>query len=263
MISSSSSSSSSSSITINMFIMNDACCYQERFAGAGYASAVSASGSVVSWGGDVAITAAGGQFRLCWCSGGMSCSVAENFVVDAGKLELIGVAPLNQKRTCVAGQTCAIDGVTGQSLPPSSYIRALDTCGIATNLPRTPDTGLMYSSQVGENAAQSWTAALTASGGQYRLCWCSIASGPCDDSLAFRVDFGELVVLGAAPTYQQRTCVSGRTCAIDGIRGISLSDQDFLMVLDTCGATDLVPRFPFAVILITLAIITLILVLIL
>ena len=43
---------------------------------------------------------------MCWCAAGQLCSVAEHYRVDMGELILIGPAPLNQDKTCVAGQSC-------------------------------------------------------------------------------------------------------------------------------------------------------------
>lgn len=40
----------------------------------------------------------------------------------------------------------------------------------------------------------------------------------------------------AAPIPRPRTCVGGRTCSLEGLLGNGLSNQDKLMVLDTCGA---------------------------
>ena len=37
------------------------------------------------------VTAAGGQYRLCWCASGFTCSVAPDFRVDFGELTVLGV----------------------------------------------------------------------------------------------------------------------------------------------------------------------------
>ena len=81
------------------------------------------------WFGDVdAFTAQGGQYRLCWCAGLFPCSAPEAFVVDMGELRVIGPSPLDQDRTCVAGQTCMLDGLLGMHPHEGDQILVLDTC---------------------------------------------------------------------------------------------------------------------------------------
>lgn len=45
--------------------------------------------------------AAGGEYRLCWCSSSAVCSATADFAVDVGPLAVVGVAPLNQDRVGV------------------------------------------------------------------------------------------------------------------------------------------------------------------
>jgi hypothetical protein len=75
-----------------------------RFGKAGRAQDVTSSGAIVAWESSAAVTAAGGQYRICWCAKDYSCSLAEEFRTDAGRLTLLGVSPLSQDRTCVSGQ---------------------------------------------------------------------------------------------------------------------------------------------------------------
>jgi hypothetical protein len=82
---------------------------------------------------------------------------------------------------------------------------------------------------------------VTAPGGQYRLCWCAGIHFPCSIGDDYRVDLGELVIIGPSPVSEQhRTCVSGQTCSFDGLRGTDLggantTTSDKLWVLETCG----------------------------
>jgi hypothetical protein len=68
----------------------------------------------------------------------------------------------------------------------------------------------------------------------------------CSTSESFRVDVGELFVVGVSPVAQHRTCVSGRLCVLDGIVGHGLSTGDRLAVLDTCSKPRLISRFAMA-----------------
>jgi len=51
-------------------------------------------------------------------------------------------------------------------------------------------------------------------------------------------------LLGVFPLYQDRTCISGRTCAFDGIYGIGLDSGVQILILDTCGSSSWLPRQP-------------------
>ena len=217
----------------------------------GHFTLVSRSGAAVTWGAQQ-LTAAGGIYRLCWWSGFPSTVVnssvisnpdtpGEEFVVDMGKLEIIGPTPLQQHRTCVSGQTCHLVDVEGLSLASSNKWMVLDTCG------RAPQTRGIGPDLIAASGLQwIWSEPLSAAGGEYRLCWC--ASLPLanhfltennvtnDTNLTgyveasnqtvaldcilpqeFSVDVGKFSVIGVAPLEQHRTCVSGQSCRFSGI----------------------------------------------
>jgi hypothetical protein len=123
-----------------------------RAAGASRASSVSrlaakggvtmaGSGLSVHWG-VIPWTVSGGQYRMCWCAGTFDCLRADEFAVDLGELVIVGPAR-REARTCVSGQTCSIDTLTGSLLDDESAVVVLDTCGAATVVPRLPDGGHM------------------------------------------------------------------------------------------------------------------------
>ena len=215
-----------------------------RFSHAGVPSLVEASGSAVSWG-SIAPTAAGGQYRLCWCNAGLACVSPDRFVVDAGGLVLLGMSPLTQDRTCSSGQACFLQGFQGlfDSSLEQGAIMALDTCGMASAVPRFSQAGAL--STIVEDAGVTFLAqvAQTTAGGVYRLCWCS-PGGRCELTSQFQVDMGSLAVLGPAPLTQDRTCIAGQTCKLYGIGGLGLPASDRFAVLDTCGEASLVDRLP-------------------
>ena len=74
-------------------------------------------------------TAAGGFYRLCWCSSGFDCQLPQHFQVDAGLLSIIGPAPQYQDRTCISGQPCYASDLTGLDLGNDDRIMVLETCG--------------------------------------------------------------------------------------------------------------------------------------
>ena len=71
-----------------------------------------------------------------------------------------------------------------------------------------------------------WTPALV-------HCWCA-AGEVCSTAEDYLVDMGEVHIAGPSPLNQDRTCISGQTCRLDGFRGHFLSDGDAVLLLDTC-----------------------------
>eukprot|EP00438_Fugacium_kawagutii_P036306 Skav212390 [mRNA] locus=scaffold673:38668:46774:- [translate_table: standard] len=221
-----------------------------RFSSAGEAS-LSADGTVVSWG-EAVVTAAGGEYRLCWCKqmAGLSfdvhsshnytssCESPTNFLSDVGTLLLIGV-DLEQPRTCVSGSTCMIDGITGTYLQHGDALLLLDTCGLGRAPPNIYHVTGGKPVRAFENiSGHAWYLDVTETpilGGDYRLCWCSSLGSACSLSTEFQVDFGQLSVQGPRPLQQSFTCISGRTCNFDMI-GAGPDVEDSLMILSTCGS---------------------------
>ena len=109
---------------------------------------VAASGLQWIW--SQPFSAAGGDYRLCWCASlpeasilisvsnssnltqdlfsnqtaRLDCILPEEFAVDVGKFSVIGVAPLEQHRTCVSGQSCSFSGIALLNTPeaPGSFM---------------------------------------------------------------------------------------------------------------------------------------------
>ena len=89
------------------------------------------SGAMVTWGA-LAMTGAGGEYRLCWCfglEGGGSECLDNDFPTDFGRLTVVGMFPLSQDRTCVAGMSCTLAWFTGESLSNGDSVIVMDTCG--------------------------------------------------------------------------------------------------------------------------------------
>jgi hypothetical protein len=142
---------------------------------------------------------AGGWYRLCWCAdvatvaksqaymdGPYTCSIAEDFQVDAGAMLLAGPSPLHQVRTCLAGQSCELAGFTGSALADADRIAVLETCGSdITMSPQLPDSGIYV--------ARNSTEPFLDSGGEYRLCWCAASQWGCQTYVDFKIDFGQLI----------------------------------------------------------------------
>ncbi|CAJ1351241.1 unnamed protein product [Effrenium voratum] len=208
-----------------------------------------ATALVATWGKNP-LTSAGGQYRLCWCSGAAECVQAGAFATDMGALLLVGPAPLDQHRTCISGLTCKFDGLTGRHMSSEDRVLLLDTCGAASS-PFSAFWAATTKVTMGFGATVSWgDTPLKVSGGLYRLCWCSgeLGEEPCSvaegTAESFAMTAGMLTVKGPAPLQQDRTCVSGQVCSFDDMLGQHLSETDKIVVLETCGTDMLEARFP-------------------
>ncbi len=216
------------------------------------------------------LTAAGGRYRICWCAAAAQCASSEDLRVDIGELQLIGPS-LDQSITCTSSSLCRIS-ILGESLKVNDHLLILDTCGVS-NIGELNFTGDHGWPQEGFTTTRSLQGAIkdglgnlvsstssifskfdfsqvrvTASGGNYRMCWCA-AGFNCTDVSDFRMDLGSLQLQGPSPLQQDRTCTSGQSCKLESIFGESLSDDDVIMIRDTCGfipasPDDVLPRFP-------------------
>lgn len=191
-------------------------CGLERSLVSGFPSrgtvALTEEGASFGWG-FATISAAGGMYQLCWCSAEgtqdeETCGTATDADVTIGQLHLVGANPLSQDHTCVAGQTCRIQGLTGQNMPTvGSMLLILETCGSAS-IPAglSPADPWPLSNALGEVQDFQSSSYLTSAGGDYRLCWCS-GLGPCASAADFRIDVGRLTLVGPFPSQQEATCV--------------------------------------------------------
>lgn len=84
------------------------------------------------------------------------------------------MGPTRQDRTCISGQSCRIDGLTGHYLSATDRIMVLDTCDGAVLVPRFPQHGASVEGPIAgsQGLAVSWgEVAVSAAGGRYQLCW--------------------------------------------------------------------------------------------
>lgn len=183
-------------------------------------------------------------------------SLVDCFKVDMGELHLIGPVS-SEARTCVSGRACILDGFHGKWLLDTDRVFVMDTCGqqVANGF---DSQGAAWVQSIG--TVQWAMQPITATGGQYRMCWCSLVNSsadstnvshgsvPCEAAHAdaFLTDVGTLHVLGPSPFSQTWTCVSGQSCKISGIEGKGLSDLDSIMVLQTCATAAVVSGFPLS-----------------
>ena len=178
------------------------------------------------------ISFAGGQYRICWCSSVGPCSTASDFSVDTGSLLVIGPSPLDQRRTCISGDRCPGFYIHGQDLSQNDTVQILDTCGIDTTSEGWPHANTVSLAEP-STILLEFGEPFVAAGGAYRLCWCQLLQE--EFSSSCQVDVGHMVIIGVSPLAQDRTCLSGQTCLLDGIQGHHLSVHDLWLPMDTCG----------------------------
>ena len=218
-----------------------------------------------------AFSAAGGSYRICWCSFSADCRSSMDLRVDLGELKLLGPT-LDQSMTCISAQNCQIQDLLGDGLTIGDQLMILDTCGVSntgqlnfTGEHGWPQEGLTTTHSLrgvikdaSGNLVSTTSSILskfdfshvrvTASGGRYRMCWCA-GGFNCTEVVHFGMDLGSLQLQGPSPLQQDRTCMSGQSCKLDSIFGQSLSFDDVIMIRDTCGFVpsnpdDVLPRFP-------------------
>jgi hypothetical protein len=168
------------------------------------------------------------------------------------EIHITGPSPLEQDRTCVSGQTCRLDAITGKDLMGNDTFAVLDTCGqihspgAAPIIERFPSSGF-FEAVDASGAAVTWGAtAVSATGGQYRLCWCAQMAFSCSTAENFKTDVGSFLLIGTKTDGNDQTCVAGQTCLLTGIMGQDLSTDDQYLVLDTCAIQPVIPKFPQA-----------------
>ena len=156
--------------------------------------------------------------------------------VDSGSLHLLGPTSLDAQQTCVSGQQCTIR-YSGNMLVAAGggLLQILDTCSMASFIPGFIASVATDVSSSG--AIFSWGSdIISAAAGSFRLCWCA-ADFDCGASDHFRVDLGELFILGPPSIDLQRTCISGLTCSwsVPVRPGEGHGSIGQLMITQTCG----------------------------
>lgn len=205
---------------------------------------------------------AGGSYQLCWCgSSGFSCQVPAEFLLRFGEVQVLGPT-LQQDRSCVAGQSCRLESIISFG-PGFGEILVLDTCSVST--PNFLDNSISTNELRNSNlpflgvlsSNSSWQSTWQFGpllAGKYRLCWSSL-SWNWEAELASNVskftsfvDIGMLWIRGTSQ-FQDRTCISGQTCRIDGILGLGLNRVagNSVMALHTCGLnTTVIPHWSWS-----------------
>lgn len=190
-----------------------------------------------------------GRYVLCWCADGCDGAVP----LEISVVFISGPDP-NQTRTCVRGEACDITGIEGRDLDSFDRIAVMDACAanFVAGFPQGSLTEaiLSFKTQSGDLSCATVTTnemalvssnfgcgRVTASAGQYKLCFCTPrgAGSLCQEGNAF--DFGfEIGVLTLQGPFsgQPRKCTQGQHCAVDGIDGVGLQQGDLLLILNEC-----------------------------
>ena len=174
------------------------------------------------------------SYRLCWCRpwndtqflndstpGVVPGCGPSNVLVDAGVLSLTGPQPDNLF-TCFAGEECVAIPLLGEQLSDNDMLLILysnESCGtMPTAIPGMPSGGFSEPADARGTRFYWRDAPVTASGADYRLCWCSPSFSACNSSADFDTLAGTLRLVG--PVREQvRTCVAGLPCRLQSLSG--------------------------------------------
>jgi hypothetical protein len=172
----------------------------------------------------------------------------------------------SDRRTCVSGQPCTIDGILGHHLHVGDTVLILDTCGQTTRLPNTPaprfpNSGKFTVTRKAQHGGGRMTAMndtiidaskqdldiikldsltlslgstpVTAPGGTYRMCWC--ASGfRCNSFMDYIVEVGTITIVGPTTADWQSKWTRGHCGRMTTMNdtGFDILPQDFTMLAE-------------------------------
>ena len=192
-----------------------------------------------------------GEYRLCWCSSqGDSCTAMDlssfsdsslYLESEAGTLQIEG--PLtNHEAECFLGQYCtATLTLGGVNLKAGDRLTFLASCGDADFLAGLPSPGFAESAD--GLLFEFGSEPLSTAPGIFRMCWCRPSTTtPCATAKDFGTSIGLFLATGPY-SGQSLVCQLGTTCVASGLRGVSLSPQDALLPMASCGAA-LAAAFP-------------------
>jgi hypothetical protein len=228
------------------------------FPSSSISDAATLAGSQFQWGlGTTPITAVGGQYRLCWCQAGRSCTVSQNFVVDVGST-VVSSPVCAQTFECYIYERCILgqvlnDNLRAVNLKNGDIVRIMEQCAGSLNYDAScpgPRYCEIENSRPSEGAGQAgnlglriqYNSAQISFGieelqtphGMFRLCWCAGGWGePCSSADQFAVDAGLMIMAGPS-TNQHRTCMRYQECHVNDITGTALEDGDRLLILESC-----------------------------
>ncbi|CAE7774243.1 unnamed protein product [Symbiodinium necroappetens] len=178
-------------------------------------------------------------YRLCWCRpwndtqflndstpGVVPGCGPNNVLVDAGVLSLTGPNPDNFF-TCLSGEECVAIPLLGEQLNDNDMLLVMysnESCGdVPTPIPGMPNLGFSDPADARGTRFYWREAPVTASGADYRLCWCSPSFSDCNNSADFDTVAGTLRLIGPVRD-QTRTCVAGLPCTLQNLSGHYFSD---------------------------------------
>ena len=180
------------------------------------------------------LTAAGGQYELCWCVGiePYLCVFDSHFGIKVGKIVLHGPTG-GQSYGCVKNSPCELATVKGEGIADGDKVSlASGACGSANEIFGIEEAARYAQISVkenGDNGVSYATALMQITPGTYDLCWCR---GECAIG-DFRVPIGTLRMEGPRPG-QSLDCVRGQACGLRVV-GELLQVGEYLMPLLACG----------------------------
>ncbi|CAE8721744.1 unnamed protein product [Polarella glacialis] len=135
----------------------------------------------------------GGRYRVCYCAvgGGASCAATSAFAAKGGLLKVTGAGPVLQNQLCFTGEACTFVQLAGVGLLAADEVAVIGSsfyCGAGA---------ILASGTIGAG----WTLVLTSTQmgslggtGNFRLCFCSSATGSCGAAATYPQFLGVLQV---------------------------------------------------------------------
>lgn len=204
----------------------------------GYSLRATGGGSVYSWGDDV-LRSSPQRFSLCWCAASQSCiELSSEYVTRTGLLTVAGPNS-GQGALCFLGSPCSISSILGLELQDGDRLIIKESCEMDAVVDGSPVeawegtrcvnavSGECLNFQVPPSVKPTYKMMMKPR--VYRMCWCPVVSGNCDDIAASSVHFAlDVGVFTAAGPYdkQEFTCAIGFPCAMRRVTGLQLGDGD-------------------------------------
>ena len=194
-----------------------------------------------SWG-DAKISAVGGDYALCWCAKGATCSEAADHRKQLGSIQVIGPSGTFSK-VCGVHEDCTWSGITGIGLQDGDRIMILKVCGEGPIVPGFPNADIAIATGGGGSYSFGADNYIRAGGAEYAMCWCQTSNANvCTGPTNFLTPAGLLIVSGAAS--HDVSCVQGFECKLTNFTGVGLAEGDKIKILLECAVGSDVANWP-------------------
>ncbi|CAE8601321.1 unnamed protein product, partial [Polarella glacialis] len=179
----------------------------------------------------------GGRYRVCYCAvgGGASCAATSEFAAQGGLLKVTGPGPVPQNQLCFTGEPCTFVQLAGVGLLAADEVATIGSsfyCGAGA---------ILASGTIGAG----WTLVLTSTQmgslggtGNFRLCFCSSATGSCGAAATYPQFLGVLQVSAPPSSLGGRSyrCYADVLCSLLLRTSAGMLPSDRVQLITASGA---------------------------